>query len=170
VNHIAIWGCGNFECWWPHNFFANRWAERQGKLEVHPWADDRSLQDRQRRGAILRENWRKDFERFTDRIAGSKVYVTIDLDCVRVEEAITNWENGRFTVADLDWALLKLREKAQIIAGDICGAFSEPTYSRWKQKFASEWDHPKLTLPAPDQIRQINFAALEKLWPTLAGL
>src|SRR5205807_4127627 len=77
VKHIAIWGCGNFECWWPHNLFANRSAERQGRLEVHPWADDRSPQDRQRPGAILRDNWREKFEVFADKIGGSDIYITI---------------------------------------------------------------------------------------------
>src|SRR5262249_52047382 len=31
VRKINIWGCGNFECWWPHNFFGNHRAERAGK-------------------------------------------------------------------------------------------------------------------------------------------
>jgi arginase family enzyme len=168
VQHIAIWGCGNFECWWPHNIFANRSAERAGRLEVHPWADQRSLKDRQRRGAILRENWRESFEAFAANFRGQNVYVTIDLDCLRAEDAVTNWENGRFTVADLEWALAKLREQSRIIAGDICGAYSEPKYARWKQRFASEWDHPKVDLPPRDQIRKTNFATLERLWPALA--
>jgi arginase family enzyme len=168
VRHIAIWGCGNFECWWPHNIFANRAGEREGRLEVHPWADDRPMKDRQRRGVILQNNWREHFELFATNLHDRNVYVTIDLDCLRPEDAVTNWENGRFTVADLEWALAKLREQSRIIAGDICGAFSLPKYARWKQRFASEWDHPKLDLPAPDEIRQINFTALERLWPALA--
>jgi arginase family enzyme len=168
VQHIAIWGCGNFECWWPHNIFANRAGERAGRLEVHPWADDRPLKDRQRRGAILRDNWRHHFEVFVANLGAANVYVTIDLDCLRAEDAITNWENGRFTIADLEWALGKLRGQSRIIGGDICGAYSEPKYARWKQRFASEWDHPKLDLPRDDEIRKINFATLERLWPTLA--
>ena len=168
VRRLSIWGCGNFECWWPGQLFGNRGAERSGKLEVHPWADDRPLKDRQRRGAILRENWRELFEKFARALGGADVYVTIDLDCLRAEEAVTNWESGRFTIVDLAWALLTLRENCRIIAGDVCGAFSEPTYARWKQKFASEMDHPKLVRPSPDEIQKINFTALEALWPLLA--
>ena len=167
LQHIAIWGCGNFECWWPHNIFANRGAQRDGKLEVYPWADDRPMKDRQRPGAILRENWREQFEKFAKKIHGSNVYVTIDLDCLRADGALTNWENGKFTVADLEWALGKLRQHTQIVGGDMCGAHSEPRYARWKQKFASNWDHPKLDLPDIEQIRKINFATLERLWPAL---
>ncbi len=169
VQRVSVWGCGNFECWWPHSILGNRRAERAGELDVHPWADDRPPKDRQRRGAILRENWREHFENFAHALRGRDVYVTIDLDCLRVDEAITNWENGRFTIVDVAWALGKLRESARIVAGDICGACSPPVYARWKQRFASEWDHPKLKLPSPHEIQKINFAALEQLWPALTA-
>jgi hypothetical protein len=165
---VSVWGCGNFECWWPHQIFGNRRAERGGILEVHPWADHRPARDRQRKGAILRENWREHFERFSKTIGGTSVYVTIDLDCLCAEQAITNWESGRFTIADLEWALGKLREFCRIIGGDICGAYSPPKYARWKQRFAAEFDHPKIRLPDDDKIRAINLAALEKLWPLVA--
>jgi len=167
VRRASVWGCGNFECWWPHQIFGNRRAERTGILEVHPWADDRPLKDRQRSGAILREDWRKKFENFAASLAGKDLYITIDLDCLRAKEAVTNWENGRFNIVDLLWALKKLRERARVIAGDICGGYSEPTYARWKQKFASEMDHPKLPRPSPEEIRRTNLAALERLWPVL---
>lgn len=168
VQRISVWGCGNFECWWPHQLFGNRRAEREGILEVHPWADGRSVKDRQRRGAILRENWHEQFKAFVEGLGGANLYVTIDLDCLRTEEAVTNWENGRFTILDLEWALAKLRESCRIVAGDICGGFSTPTYARWKQRFASEMDHPKLARPNPEQTRAINNSTLEKLWPLLS--
>jgi arginase family enzyme len=167
VRRVSVWGCGNFECWWPHQIFGNRRAERAGVLEVHPWADDRQEKDRQRRGAILRDDWRPRFEQFLKMTSGENVYVTIDLDCLNADEAVTNWEAGRFTIVDLDWAVTKLRESARIIGGDICGAYSPPKYARWKQHFAAEFDHPKIRLPAADETREINLAALENLWPSL---
>jgi arginase family enzyme len=169
VRRVSVWGCGNFECWWPHQIFGNRRAERAGILEVHPWADDRPVKDRQRKGAILRNNWREHFEQFLKIAREENVYVTIDLDCLHVDEAVTNWEAGRFTILDLKWALGKLRESSQIIGGDICGAYSKPKYARFKQRFAAEFDHPKILLPDDDKIRAINLAALEKLWPALVG-
>jgi arginase family enzyme len=169
VNLVSVWGCGNFECWWPANLFGNRRAEHSGKLEVHPWADERPVKDRRRRGAILRENWREHFHNFVREIAGAAVYVTIDLDCLRADEAITNWESGRFTIVDLTWALARLHEFTPVIAGDICGAFSKPVYARRKQRFASEWDHPKLVETAAPRIRETNFAALERLWPAMTN-
>jgi hypothetical protein len=169
VRLASVWGCGNFECWFPHQIFGNRRAERTGILEVHPWADDRSSKDRQRKGAILRENWRDHFGDFSKRLAEQNVYVTIDIDCMRIEEAVTNWESGRFTVADLEWALGKLRQCSRVIGGDVCGAFSPPHYARWKQKFAAEFDRPKLAPPKLEIARAINLASLQKLWPFLVG-
>ncbi|HSP45585.1 MAG TPA: hypothetical protein VLO30_06300, partial [Chthoniobacterales bacterium] len=101
VRKVSVWGCGNFECWWPRRFFGNRRAAREGRLDIHPWADGRPAPDQERRGAILRSNWREQFARFSDELAGSNVYVTIDLDCLRADDAVTNWESGRFTVADV---------------------------------------------------------------------
>jgi len=104
-------------------------------------------------------------------ISPTKIFtsVTIDLDCLRIEEAVTNWESGRFTIADLQWGLGKLRESCQVIGGDICGAYSAPKYARRKQRFAAEFDHPKIQRPPLEQIRTINFAALTNLWPCLVG-
>jgi arginase family enzyme len=168
VQQISVWGCGNFECWWPRQIFGNRRAERDGKLEVHPWADHRPERDRGRRGAILANNWQEKFERFADNLGGIAIYVTIDLDCLRPDDAVTNWENGRFSLSDLVWALQTLRRTNRIIAGDICGAYSAPRYARRKQKFISEMDHPR-SLPAglPDASR-INNSTLTALWPALA--
>jgi arginase family enzyme len=169
VRLASVWGCGNFECWWPHQIFGNRRAERAGTLEVHPWADDRPLKDQQRKGAVRRDNWRDHFEEFARRLAGENIYVTVDLDCLCIEDAVTNWESGRFTVADLEWALGKLRESGPIIGGDICGAYSSPHYARWKQSFAAEFDRPKLAPPNLEKARETNLTTVKKLWPLLSG-
>jgi hypothetical protein len=170
VRKISVWGCGNFECWWPGRIFGNRRAEREGRLEVHPWADGRPPSDQNRRGAILRANWRERFTEFVQTLEGSNIYITIDLDCLRAEEAVTNWENGRFTVDDVIWSLTHLRRSnTRILGGDICGAFSPPVYARWKQRFAAEMDHPKLPVPDLAAAAKINLRALESLWPILAA-
>ncbi len=168
VKKVSVWGCGNFECWWPRQIFGNRRAEREGRLEVHPWADERPASARERRGAMVRLDWQQRFLAFVKNLGGVSVYVTIDLDCLRAEDAVTNWENGRFTLDDLEWALSELRHINRIIAGDICGAFSVPIYARWKQRFASEIDHPKLSRPESTEIQRINTVALKRLWPLLA--
>ena len=168
IQRVSVWGCGNFECWWPRRIFGNQRAERKGRLELHPWADNRGQRARERRGAILRQDWQRRFLAFVKELTGDAVYVTIDLDCLRSEDAVTNWESGCFSLDDLEWALCELRHATQIIAGDLCGAFSPPQYARWKQRFAARMDHPKIALPNLTDIRRTNEAALKKLWPLLA--
>ncbi|MEO5719678.1 MAG: hypothetical protein ABIR29_14055 [Chthoniobacterales bacterium] len=169
VEKVSVWGCGNFECWWPGRLFGNNRAERAGRIEVHPWADDRPAKDRARRGAILREDWREKFAAFVAQLGGAQVYVTIDLDCLRAEDAATNWESGRFRLEDVAWAVELLGRGHRIVAGDICGAWSAPIYARRKQRFAAAMDHPKL--PERDRlvVRQTNQRALTRLLPLLTG-
>jgi hypothetical protein len=170
LKKVSVWGCGNFECWWPWQIFGNRRAEREGRLEVHPWADRRPPVDQRRRGAIVRASWRERFVEFVRALENSDVYITIDLDCLRAEEAMTNWESGRFTVEDVAWALTQLRASgARIVGGDICGAYSPPVYARRKQRFAAEMDHPKLPPPDLEAARKTNLRAFHALWPALVG-
>jgi arginase family enzyme len=169
VNKVSVWGCGNFECWWPGRIFGNRRAEREGRLEIHPWADGRPPSDQARPGAILPAHWREQFVEFTGALGGANLYVTIDLDCLRAEEAVTNWESGRFTLEDIAWALRQLRASgAKILGGDMCGAFSMPVYARPKQRFAAAMDHPRLPARDPEAAAKINLRAFEALWPLLA--
>jgi arginase family enzyme len=168
LQRISVWGCGNFECWWPGQIFGNRRAEREGRLDVYPWSDNRSPGEQDRRGAIRQENWRSKFENFAENLRGTPVYVTIDMDCLRSDQAVTNWESGRFELSDLAWALAKLRSATRIVGGDICGAYSPPIYQRWKQRFAAGFDHPRLPDRAAEEIQRINRHAVESLWPSLA--
>jgi arginase family enzyme len=170
VKKVSVWGCGNFECWWPGRLFGNRRAENEGRLEINRWAEGRPLSDQNRRGAILRGNWRERFEKFVQALEGSNVYVTIDLDCLSGEDAVTNWENGRFAVEDVAWGLTQLLASgSNILAGDICGAFSPPVYARARQRFAAKMDHPRLPARELAAATKINLHAFETLWPLLAG-
>jgi arginase family enzyme len=168
VEKVAVWGCGNFECWWPTQAFGNRRAERAGTLEVHAWADGQSPARQKRRGVIFRDTWRARFEQFVATLNAGNVYVTIDLDCLRGDDAVTNWESGKFTLDDLVWALGALgRGGGRVIGGDICGAYSPPVYARWKQRLLGNMDHPKLPPPNQRQAREINLRAFRALWPAL---
>ena len=169
VQKVSVWGCGNFECWWPGQAFGNRRAERAGTLEVHAWADDRPLAQQQRRGAIFRGTWREDFARFVRGLNGGDVYVTVDLDGLQAGDAVTNWENGKFATAEVAWALGEMRERTRVVGGDICGAYSPQKYARWKQGFVAKLDHPRLPEPDVEEARAINRAAFEALWPVLVN-
>lgn len=169
VQRVSVWGCGNFELAFPSRLFANRKALRDGRLEVHAWAERQKPAVQRRFNCMTRENWRDRFKALSRSLDGQQAYVTVDLDCLRAEEAVTNWENGLFTAEDVAWALRELRSHANVIAGDLCGAYSPPAYARWFQRLAGNWDHPKLPPIDMNQARRINLAALRTIWPALTG-
>jgi len=169
VEAVSVWGCGNFELRWPSRLFMNRRGVKSGRLQVHAWAERQPPDVQKRFPCMTRDNWRERFEEFLLSLGGLEVYVTVDLDCLRSEEAVTNWENGLFTAADVAWSIERLRERATIAGGDICGAYSEPAYSRWFQRLAGNWDHPKLPPVDVDGSRTLNLAALRQTLTAFRG-
>ena len=113
-------------------------------------------------------DWREKFERFVEQLGEAEVYVTVDLDCLRAEEAVTNWESGRFTVEDVAWAIARLAEKNRIVGGDICGAWSRPVFARGNSVSPRRWITPSCRCADPTIVRQTNLAALRRLLPVLA--
>ena len=167
VERASVWGCGNFELAFPSRLFANLSALRTNRLEVHAWSERQTLHTQRRFLCMTRGDWQERFARFVGQLAGKDVYVTVDLDCLRAQEAVTNWENGLFTAADLSWALNLLHQHARVVGGDVCGAYSLPVYARWAQRIAGYWDHPRRVAASESQARAINRASLDIIWPAL---
>ena len=169
VEHVSVWGCGNFECWGWHRVWGNHGDVRRGRLAVHPWADERTPPEQARPTSILAGNWREKFAAFAATLAGKNLYVTVDIDGLRAEDAVTNWENGRFSAEDVAWALGELRRQGSIVAGDLCGARSDAAYTRWTQRFASETDHPELPPFDRAEAALTNERSFHTIWPVLTG-
>lgn len=163
AERVSVWGCGNFELRFPSRLFADRAALKSGRLEIHPWAERQEASVCRRFNCMRRADWRARFEEFAKSLAGRRIYITVDMDCLSAEEAVTSWENGLFTAEDVAWAVALLRENARLVAGDFCGAWSKPEYERWAQAFAGKWDHPKLSAPQPQLAREINLRSARKI-------
>ena len=168
VSRASIWGCGNFELQFPSRLFANRRALKGGKLQVNAWAERQPPAVARRFNCMMRDNWKDRFEAFIKSLDGQSVYITVDLDCLRDAEIVTNWENGLFTIDNVAWALDQLHAHAHVIGGDMCGAYSPPTYARWFQRLAGNWDHPKLPPIDLTIARERNLATIQQLWTHLA--
>lgn len=169
VRKAVIWGCGNFELNWPGNLFVSRQALREQRLEVWPWTERLKASGRKRWPGMTREDWREKFSAFARRVAGERLYITVDLDCLLREESATNWENGLFTVEDILWALEELRAHATIVGGDLCGAYSLPSFERLKQRIESTIDHPRLEPVTGAEATARNGRALRLIWGALTA-
>lgn len=168
----SVWGLSGLEYWWPHRIFSNHRALRNGRLEVHAWADERRARSQPTllASAMRPESWRERFTEFAHRLSGQRIYVTVDLDCLREDGAVTNWDSGRFTAEDLVWAIKELRGHANIVGGDLCGAWSMPVFARRGQALASRFDHPRLPARSEEVTRATNLRAFAAIWPALRGL
>jgi len=169
VRRAVVWGCGNFELDRPNSFFANHRALRSGRLQVWPWIERFKPATQARWKGMTASTWRESFSAFARELKGGDVYVTVDLDCLRPEDAVTNWENGLFSTADVSWALRELGAHSTIVGGDVCGAYSEPRYARWKQRIESTLDHPKLPPIDPLAAQRRNIESLAEIWSALTG-
>ena len=168
VKSVAVWGCGNLEFSFPSRLVGNRRAAKTHRLLVYPWR-----RRRVRYPAYLNPlrigNWKTMFMDWLDHNHDHPVYITIDMDCLLPGEASTNWENGRFTCDNIIWALRRLREKAEVIGGDLCGGWSQPEYETTFQKLVGWFDHPPTHEPMRQDLLSSNLVTLERLWPVLTG-
>ena len=167
VESVSIWGCGNFELDWPGHLFVNRRALADGRLRVWPWTERLAPSGRRLFPGLTAGDWRAQFQTFAAGLAGRRLYVTVDLDCLTDADSATNWEHGLFTAADVAWALGELRARGEIVGGDLCGAYSAPSYARRGQRLLARWDHPRLPAPADAAARNAN--ALATIWPAFAS-
>jgi len=167
LEQAYIWGCGNFELNWPHRIFANYRGIRAGRLHARPWGERLNRASLPHWRHMARENWREMFAAFAEGLAGQKVYITVDMDCLASTEAVTNWESGLFTAQDVAWALSEINATAEIIGGDVCGAYSPLNYARFFQKMFGKNDHPAQRQIALEKAQEINLRAFRTIWPQL---
>ncbi len=169
LKRACIWGCGNFELNAPHRWFANYRGMRANRLQVWPWSERFSRSAQKRWPGITPNDWRQIFSGFAQTIRGEAVYITVDLDCLDEDSAVTDWEQGMFRPDDISWAIQEIRKHARIIGGDLCGAHSGARYRRWTQRTCALFDHPKKTAVNQATALVRNEAALGCIWPALAG-
>jgi hypothetical protein len=169
VEQASVWGCANFELAFPGRLFANTAAIKSGRLKVHAWAERQSAATQRRFDCISRVDWRERFASFAEGLRGKAIYVTVDIDCLRAEEAVTNWESGLYTAADVAWVIGQLRSAGKVVGGDLCGAWSEPIYARRFQRLAGWWDHPTEYAKSRPHATVINASSFQRIWPAFAN-
>ncbi len=61
------------------------------------------------------------FEAFGKRLMGQSIYLSIDKDCLCPENAMTDWDQGQMSLADIEWAIKILGQTCKIVGADVCG-------------------------------------------------
>jgi arginase family enzyme len=61
------------------------------------------------------------FDDLASKLAGQRIYLSIDKDSLKMDAAITDWEQGCLSLTGLVYGIGRLRESCQIVGADVCG-------------------------------------------------
>lgn len=145
----------------PAIYTGNLQALKDNRLEIYPYAHKptrvlvrnvpRNNSIHIRRSGLARtivwtELQGRNMEIFMDRVLqgcqSRTAYISIDKDCLCADHALSNWEEGCFSLDELLRLLRVIKESMDIVGLDITGEYSEPEVSGSIKLFCSRLDHP----------------------------
>jgi hypothetical protein len=148
---------------------ANLPAMREGRLAVYPWrgiptrlwgapvstpsttTSDGLLTWRN----LADESWSEFLGELATSLPAPALWITIDKDVLRPDEAITNWDQGEMVLDQVIAALRRLASSFRIVGVDVCGDYSKPRLKDPLRAFLSWSDHPDLP-PHDDDDLAVN--------------
>lgn len=98
-------------------------------------------------------------------ISTQNVYVSVDKDCLRIEDAITNWEQGTLPLETVTACISAIRENHAIVGADTVGDYSPPVFNSPLKWIGSFLDRPAnaCRMQANEQAHAVNGAANVKI-------
>lgn len=142
VAKVITLGVASRDLRWPEFKGANLSLMRDGKLELFPfWHPPSRVRKQYGAGAGYRQqakqlHWNTIAEQgdgpflqlLLSRIATADVYLTIDKDVLRGEDAVTNWDQGHLQLPYLLELIRAIGQRHRIIGADVTGDYSKPRY------------------------------------------
>lgn len=113
----------------------------------------------------LKQNLQTGIKEILDAIITKHVYVSVDKDCLRAEDAITNWEQGTLPLDTVTASIDGIRSQFDIIGADTVGDYSPPTFISPLKWIGSFLDRPANAwkLHANAQANTVNAVANVKI-------
>ncbi len=123
---------------------------RAGKLEIYPYRRRHGRPTLELGGncwpTIASLGERRFVDLLLQRIPTRDVYVTIDKDALRPDDAVTNWDQGEMSLQGLSAMLGAVAAEHRIIGADVVGDWSPPRYAgrvdRWLKRAEAFIDQP----------------------------
>jgi hypothetical protein len=113
----------------------------------------------------LKASLKQGVQEILSQIGTQQVYVSVDKDCLRAEDAITNWEQGTLPLETMIACIAAIREHHTIVGADTVGDYSPPRFNsplKWLCSFinrpADAW-----RLQTNAQANAVNGAANVKI-------
>lgn len=92
-------------------------------------------------------------EEILQTIATEDVYISLDKDCLRKEDAFTNWEQGTLPLATVLSCIQAIRQRFNIIGADTVGDYSPPRFVSPLKWIGSLLDRPSNAFKLSSQPR-----------------
>jgi hypothetical protein len=104
----------------------------EGRVELYPWrAPDGGpiLRVGEQGWPSMRAMGEGGFASLlASRITTPAIYVTIDKDVLRPDDAVTNWDQGQLSLDGLERLVRVVADRARLIGADVVGDWSPPRY------------------------------------------
>jgi arginase family enzyme len=142
----------------PHLKGGNLAALREGRLETYPWQRPPTRVPRNtgdgagHRTIDGRLHWTNladiDLDPFIDdlvaRMPTRTLWITVDKDVLRAEDAATNWDQGAMPLSFLLRVLRALGRRCRVVGADICGEYAPPQHCNWLKRIEAWRDQPRV--------------------------
>lgn len=77
-------------------------------------------------------------------ISTQRVYISIDKDCLRLDDAFTNWEQGSLPLSSVVATIVAIKKQFKIVGADTVGDYSAPQFNS-PLKWLGSWLDRKVT-------------------------
>ena len=113
----------------------------------------------------LKLDFKAGIQEIMDAIVTEDVYISIDKDCLRQEDAVTNWEHGSLPLDTVTECIKTINALHSIVGADTVGDYSAPTFFSPFKWIGSWLDRPANALLMKSQLKakQVNSLANIKL-------
>ena len=79
-------------------------------------------------------------DRLARELAGKNVYISIDKDVLRLDDALTDWDQGEMTLQELLTIIGKVASASNLVGMDVCGERApEPVHGLLKKFDSGRW-------------------------------
>ncbi|MFZ3088619.1 MAG: hypothetical protein WA123_11205 [Methylotenera sp.] len=93
-------------------------------------------------GSALKIDLQAGIQEILDTVTTDDVYVSVDKDCLRQLDAITNWEQGTLPLDTVTSCIKAIAESHNIVGADTVGDYSPPTFTSPLKWIGSMLDRP----------------------------
>ena len=183
VQRVIVLGAGSEDLGGAQLWRGHRAALACGRLEIFPATLGRSLwpvlrpqtlASGQRSGAWMKWNtlervgWEAALAGVIARLPTSDIYISVDKDCLREREAISNWDAGELALPDVCVAIERLRRERNLVGADVTGEWSGGAPANAFFRAVSRADHPPRFAPDRAELERNEVTNLA-LWKAFGG-